>query len=119
MAPTTILVHTSKQRSDSLADAPLGAKVQSSNYEGFDFPVPGPYQEFPIEESGVYTGGTSSILNPKRNKAMTNTLQDRPVRIELSLTATAPTQGQLRTRELRAMILLAARAHLDQALHIT
>ncbi|KAH9841199.1 guanyl-specific ribonuclease F1 [Teratosphaeria destructans] len=29
-----------------------------NNYEGFDFPVSGPYQEFPIEESGVYTGGS-------------------------------------------------------------
>jgi len=28
-----------------------------NNYEGFDFPVSGPYQEFPIKESGVYTGG--------------------------------------------------------------
>lgn len=28
-----------------------------NNYEGFDFPVSGPYQEFPIEESGVYSGG--------------------------------------------------------------
>ncbi|KAK4502172.1 hypothetical protein PRZ48_005597 [Zasmidium cellare] len=29
-----------------------------NNYEGFDFPVSGPYQEFPIKESGVYTGGS-------------------------------------------------------------
>ena len=29
-----------------------------NNYEGFDFPVSGPYQEFPILQSGnVYTGG--------------------------------------------------------------
>lgn len=28
--------------------------------EGFDFPVDGPWYEFPIEESGVYTGGMSS-----------------------------------------------------------
>lgn len=25
---------------------------------GFDFPVNGPYQEFPIRTSGVYTGGS-------------------------------------------------------------
>jgi hypothetical protein len=25
--------------------------------QGFDFPVDGPYQEFPIKENGVYTGG--------------------------------------------------------------
>nr|POF07067.1 guanyl-specific ribonuclease f1 [Quercus suber] len=32
---------------------------QYNDYEGFDFNgVPGPYQEFPIEESGVYTGGS-------------------------------------------------------------
>ena len=31
-----------------------------NNYEGFDFPVDGPYQEFPLLESGVYTGGKYS-----------------------------------------------------------
>ncbi|WPH04971.1 Hypothetical protein R9X50_00786900 [Acrodontium crateriforme] len=31
---------------------------QYNNYEGFDFPVDGPYYEFPIKESGVYTGGS-------------------------------------------------------------
>jgi hypothetical protein len=31
-----------------------------NNYEGFDFPVSGPYNEFPILKSGkVYTGGAS------------------------------------------------------------
>ncbi|KAF7553532.1 hypothetical protein G7Z17_g3556 [Cylindrodendrum hubeiense] len=29
-----------------------------NNYEGFDFLVSGPYQEFPILTSGVYTGGS-------------------------------------------------------------
>jgi hypothetical protein len=28
-----------------------------NNYEGFDFPVSGPYQEFPLKTSGAYTGG--------------------------------------------------------------
>ncbi|KAF2090307.1 ribonuclease-domain-containing protein, partial [Saccharata proteae CBS 121410] len=28
------------------------------NYEGFDFPVDGPYEEFPLLEKGVYTGGS-------------------------------------------------------------
>jgi hypothetical protein len=28
-----------------------------NNYEGFDFRVTGPWQEFPISRSGVYTGG--------------------------------------------------------------
>jgi len=28
-----------------------------SNREGFDFPIDGPYQEFPILKSGVYDGG--------------------------------------------------------------
>jgi hypothetical protein len=32
-----------------------------NNYEGFDFRVSGPWQEFPIKTSGVYTGGKSSI----------------------------------------------------------
>lgn len=30
-----------------------------NNREGFDFLVSGPYQEFPIKSSGVYTGGMS------------------------------------------------------------
>ncbi|RMJ06677.1 Guanyl-specific ribonuclease F1 [Fusarium euwallaceae] len=29
-----------------------------NNREGFDFLVSGPYQEFPIKSSGVYTGGS-------------------------------------------------------------
>ncbi|CAJ2506496.1 Uu.00g006260.m01.CDS01 [Anthostomella pinea] len=29
-----------------------------NNYEGFSFPVSGPYLEFPILKSGVYTGGS-------------------------------------------------------------
>jgi hypothetical protein len=28
-----------------------------NNYEGFDFLVNGPYQEFPLRTSGAYTGG--------------------------------------------------------------
>lgn len=28
-----------------------------NNYEGFDFLVSGPYQEFPLRTSGAYTGG--------------------------------------------------------------
>jgi hypothetical protein len=28
-----------------------------NNYEGFDFLVTGPYQEFPLKTSGAYTGG--------------------------------------------------------------
>jgi hypothetical protein len=35
---------------------------QYNNYEGFDFLVSGPYQEFPLRTSGAYTGGK------KRNK---------------------------------------------------
>jgi hypothetical protein len=31
---------------------------QYNNYEGFNFPVSGPYEEFPILENGVYTGGS-------------------------------------------------------------
>ncbi|ORY15313.1 guanyl-specific ribonuclease F1 [Clohesyomyces aquaticus] len=29
-----------------------------NNYEGFNFPVSGPYYEFPLKESGTYTGGS-------------------------------------------------------------
>ncbi|EME45057.1 hypothetical protein DOTSEDRAFT_61650 [Dothistroma septosporum NZE10] len=35
-----------------------GYPHQYNNYEGFSFPVSGPYEEFPITESGVYTGGS-------------------------------------------------------------
>jgi hypothetical protein len=28
-----------------------------NNYEGFDFPVSGPYLEFPLDSSGAYDGG--------------------------------------------------------------
>jgi hypothetical protein len=31
---------------------------QYNNFEGFQFLVSGPYQEFPIRSSGVYSGGT-------------------------------------------------------------
>ena len=32
-----------------------------NNYEGFDFLVSGPYQEFPLRTSGAYTGGTLDL----------------------------------------------------------
>lgn len=28
-----------------------------NNYEGFDFAVSGPYQEFPLQSGGAYDGG--------------------------------------------------------------
>jgi hypothetical protein len=34
---------------------------QYNNYEGFNFAVAGPWQEFPILKSGVYTGGENSL----------------------------------------------------------
>jgi len=37
-----------------------------NNYEGFDFRVAGPYQEFPIKTSGVYTGGKFSFVENYR-----------------------------------------------------
>lgn len=33
-----------------------------NNYEGFDFDVSGPWYEFPIKTSGVYTGGESCLF---------------------------------------------------------
>ncbi|KAJ6789130.1 hypothetical protein PWT90_01522 [Aphanocladium album] len=40
-----------------------------NNYEGFDFPVPGTYYEFPIKSSGKYNGGSPGadrvIINAK------------------------------------------------------
>ncbi|EXF82090.1 ribonuclease [Colletotrichum fioriniae PJ7] len=33
-----------------------------NNYEGFDFDVTGPWYEFPIKTSGVYTGGELSPI---------------------------------------------------------
>jgi len=36
-----------------------------NNYEGFNFRVAGPYQEFPIKTSGLYTGGEFLLLFPQ------------------------------------------------------
>lgn len=33
-----------------------------NNYEGFDFLVSGPYQEFPLRTSGAYTGGKFALV---------------------------------------------------------
>lgn len=35
---------------------------QYNNYEGFNFAVAGPWQEFPILKSGVYTGGENLLI---------------------------------------------------------
>ncbi|KAL5120028.1 hypothetical protein ACEQ8H_002126 [Pleosporales sp. CAS-2024a] len=44
-----------------------------NNYEGFTFLVSGPYQEFPIKTSGVYTGGSPGadrvVFNSKGQRA--------------------------------------------------
>ncbi|EAT82576.1 hypothetical protein HBI56_087610 [Parastagonospora nodorum] len=44
-----------------------------NNYEGFDFLVSGPYQEFPLRTSGAYTGGSPGadrvIFNTKGQRA--------------------------------------------------
>ncbi|KAK3064069.1 hypothetical protein LTS18_010374 [Coniosporium uncinatum] len=40
---------------------------QYNNYEGFDFPVSGPWYEFPIKSSGTYTGGS-----PGANRVIIN-----------------------------------------------
>ncbi|USP81811.1 hypothetical protein yc1106_09085 [Curvularia clavata] len=46
---------------------------QYNNYEGFDFLVSGPYQEFPLRTSGAYTGGSPGadrvIFNTKGQRA--------------------------------------------------
>ncbi|XDG06651.1 hypothetical protein ABKA04_006266 [Annulohypoxylon sp. FPYF3050] len=39
-------------------DAPGGYPHTYNNYEGFSFSVSGPYLEFPMLSSGVYTGGS-------------------------------------------------------------
>jgi len=41
--------------------APGGYPHTYNNYEGFSFGVSGPYLEFPMLESGVYTGGASLL----------------------------------------------------------
>ncbi|KAI0397036.1 Ribonuclease/ribotoxin [Xylariaceae sp. FL0594] len=38
--------------------SPGGYPHTYNNYEGFSFPISGPYLEFPILESGLYTGGS-------------------------------------------------------------
>ncbi|KAI1454370.1 Ribonuclease/ribotoxin [Annulohypoxylon moriforme] len=42
----------------SSGDAPGGYPHTYNNYEGFSFAVSGPYLEFPMLSSGVYTGGS-------------------------------------------------------------
>jgi uncharacterized membrane protein len=44
-------------------NTPGGYPHTYNNYEGFDFPVSGPYQEFPIKTSGIYTGGEYPIVS--------------------------------------------------------
>ncbi|KAF2094171.1 guanyl-specific ribonuclease F1 [Rhizodiscina lignyota] len=39
-------------------DSPSGYPHTYNNFEGFDFPVDGPYQEFPITGSSPFTGGS-------------------------------------------------------------
>ncbi|CAI9636798.1 ribonuclease-domain-containing protein [Alternaria burnsii] len=43
-----------------------------NNYEGFDFLVSGPYQEFPLRTSGAYTGGS-----PGADRVIFNTAGQR------------------------------------------
>ena len=43
-------------------DSPDNYPHQYEDYEGFTFPVDGPYYEFPIQESGVYTGGKADKM---------------------------------------------------------
>lgn len=51
---------------------------QYHNYEGFDFPVSGPYQEFPIKTNGVYTGGEFFSLIRFRYEAYANAVEGSP-----------------------------------------
>ena len=37
------------------------------NYEGFTFPVDGPYLEFPLEQDSAYDGGKSARPENKQN----------------------------------------------------
>ncbi|KAI4650167.1 uncharacterized protein J4E79_009434 [Alternaria viburni] len=43
-----------------------------NNYEGFDFLVSGPYEEFPLRTSGAYTGGS-----PGADRVIFNTAGQR------------------------------------------
>jgi len=43
-----------------------------NNYEGFDFLVAGPYQEFPLKTSGAFTGGS-----PGADRVIFNTAGQR------------------------------------------
>jgi len=42
-----------------------------NNYEGFDFPVSGPWYEFPIRRSGTSTGGESRLGFPVLDNTLT------------------------------------------------
>jgi hypothetical protein len=45
-----------------------------NNYEGFDFLVSGPYQEFPLRTSGTYTGGKFIYTLETREYILTDLL---------------------------------------------
>ena len=77
-ATTCGTVHSSASQVDSASQAACqyvqnGGTAGSStyphkynNYEGFNFPVSGPYYEFPIKSGGAYTGGLLSLSSHGR-----------------------------------------------------
>lgn len=77
-----------------------------NNYEGFDFLVSGPYQEFPLRTSGAYTGGKAAYTDMHRRRVLT--LQAPLVRIVLSSTLKDNVLERSRTLALLVIILLLA-----------
>jgi hypothetical protein len=80
-----------------------------NNYEGFDFPVNGPYQEFPLRTSGAYTGGMSLKAVWDAEMCWTDGVQARLVRIVSSLTRRVNLRARSRTLEPRVTTLLRVR----------
>ncbi|KAK7975619.1 poly(ADP-ribose) polymerase and DNA-Ligase zn-finger domain-containing protein, partial [Apiospora arundinis] len=66
--PTAAVARTARPRSAPLPSRPATTTRAArrprttphtyNNYEGFNFRVDGPYQEFPIKTNGLYTGGS-------------------------------------------------------------
>lgn len=82
-----------------------------NNYEGFDFQASGPWQEFPILKSGVYTGGKFDRLYGMFVKSGSSLLEQLKALLALtalSSTTTATTLVPSRTLALLATTSLAA-----------
>lgn len=79
----------------SSGDAPGGYPHTYNNYEGFSFSVSGPYLEFPLLSSGVYTGGRLLLCPLFSMRCELTRNKDPPELTESS--STPPASSQVRS----------------------